>query len=98
MRLASLLPSTPAGLRGSEQSTVLFLVGLFGGCSGARVSWCGASRCRRVLGLGWLGGCGSVWGRCLSKLLFFTLLLLLLLLRAYAHEHPATSYRRSVDL
>ena len=29
---------------------------------------------------------------------FYLGLLLLLLLRAYAHEHPATSYRRSVDL
>ena len=33
-----------------------------------------------------------------STIWYARLLLLLLLLRAYAHEHPATSYRRSVDL
>ena len=64
MRSASLLPSTPAGLRGSERLTVLFLVGLSWGCFGARVFRCGvlvrcgASRCRRVLGPGWPWGAG----------------------------------------
>ena len=45
MRSASLLPSTPAGLRGSERSTVLFLVGLFGGSVVCLGVCFGAVRC-----------------------------------------------------
>ena len=63
MRSASLLPSTPAGLRGSERSTVLFLVGLFGGCLGARlfVSGCAV---RPVVAVSFGPGRPGGAGRC----------------------------------
>ena len=76
MRSASLLPSTPAGLRGSERSTVLGCLGaVWGlGCLSWGVFWCGAVRPVVAVSfgglVGWPGGRWSVWGRCLSKLLF----------------------------
>ena len=81
MRSASLLPSTPAGLRGSERLTVPLLVGLFGGSVVCLGVCSGAVRCVPLSpfrsGLAGGRGVGPVCSRCLSKLLLNGLLVFL---------------------